>query len=252
MGATAKSGNPGFLTERWIALFIPGSRFRVRSCLLRGTVHVAIPRHETANPSIERACSGKPGQASHLKLMTDARPEFPQRIFLDSSVLQTMLRYGEFLYDGGLIEPHDRIHRDPNGLAKLEALQAIMEVGRRASFQFALSKNSFSEVTHAARSSYLSWAYDVLDHWNACLEESDPPIPNDEALRMLDSGQVGYLGNGDRALIRDAILFECDTFLTMENKLPKNRPHLRKCLGLWVETPEMVWSRVQPWAGLFL
>ncbi|MFP5422997.1 MAG: hypothetical protein ACLGID_16255 [Gammaproteobacteria bacterium] len=182
--------------------------------------------------------------------MTEERPEFPQRIFLDSSVLQTMLRYDEYLYDGGSINANDQIHRDPSGIVKLESLKAIVEVGDRAPFQLALSRNSFAEVSRSGISAYLRWAYDVLDHWNICLEESGPPAPNDEALRALDSGEVGYLGAGDRALIRDAILFECDTFLTMENKLPKNRVHLRKSVGLWVETPEMVWNRVHPWAAL--
>ncbi len=177
--------------------------------------------------------------------------EFPQRIFLDSSALQTMLIYGEYLYDGGSIEPEDRLHRDPEGTAKLEALRAIMQVGDRAPFQFALSRNSFVEVRHAGRNSYLRWAYDVLDHWNICLAESGPPVPDLRALEALDSGAVGYLGEGDRALVRDALLFACDTFLTMENKLPRNRAHLHRTLGLRVETPSMVWERVSPWARLF-
>lgn len=184
--------------------------------------------------------------------MTTVLPEFPLRVFLDSSVLQAMLRYGEYLYDGGAIEANDQIHRDPLGVAKLEALRAIMQVGYRAPFQFALSSNSFAEVRQSQDHAYLRWALDVLDHWNACLAESDAPSPKPAALQALASGVHGYLGEGDRRLIEDALNFDCDTFLTMENKLPKNRAHLQQTLGIRVETPVMVWSRVEPWAGLFL
>lgn len=183
--------------------------------------------------------------------MSSPFAEFPRRIFLDSSTLQTMLNYGEYLYDGGNIELTDRIHRDPEGMSKLEALRAMLELGDRAPFEFALSRNSFIEVRQAGRDSYLRWAYDVLDHWSICLAESGPPIPDQRALEALDSGAVGYLGEGDRALVRDALLFACDTFLTMENKLPRGRAHMRRVLGLRVETPAMVWERISPWARLF-
>lgn len=66
--------------------------------------------------------------------MSLERPDFPQRIFLDSSTLQTMLRYGEYLYDGGEVGEDDRIHRDPVGLKKLEDLRTIMEIAQRAPF----------------------------------------------------------------------------------------------------------------------
>lgn len=176
----------------------------------------------------------------------------PCRIFLDSSVLQAMYTYGEFLYDGGSIESDDRVHRDPHGLAKLNALRSVVQVGYRAPFEFALSTNSFLEVNRAGHLGYMQWAQDVLAHWNACLEESPDPTPNPWALRALQTGSLGYLSRGDRALLTDAVYLDCDTFLTMENKLPRNHSHLRNALGIRVETPYMVWQRVEPWARLFL
>ena len=58
------------------------------------------------------------------------------------------------------------------GIAKLEALRWIMQVAERAPFQFAFSDNSFAEVEPRSNVRYLRWAYDVLDHRHACLEES--------------------------------------------------------------------------------
>src|SRR5271157_5915745 len=90
--------------------------------------------------------------------------DIPQRIFLDSSALQTLQTYGGFLYESEPLSPRDRIYRDPKGVAKLENLRWIMQVAERAPFQFALSRNSFIEVQRRGDTDYLKWAYDVLDH----------------------------------------------------------------------------------------
>lgn len=177
--------------------------------------------------------------------------DMPQRIFLDSSTLQTLQNYGGFLYENEPIFENDPIHRDQDGIAKLEALQSVMQIAERAPFEFALSENSFIEVERRGDRAYLQWAYDVLDHWRTCVEESGIPKCSQTALKCLDSGALGYLGNGDRALLRDAVMLGCDTFLTMENKLPKNSNHLRQSLGIFVESPCGVWARLSPRATLF-
>lgn len=183
--------------------------------------------------------------------MSSVPTDMPQRIFLDSSTLQTLQNYGGFLYENEPICENDPIHRDRDGIAKLQALQSIMQIAERAPFEFALSENSFVEVKRRGDQAYLEWAYDVLDHWITCVDESGIPECSREALKCLDSSALGYLGNGDRALLRDAIMFGCDTFLTMENKLPKNSNHLRQSLGIFVESPCGVWARLRPWAALF-
>lgn len=177
--------------------------------------------------------------------------DIPQRIFLDSSTLQTLQDYGAFLYENEDLSLGNRIFRDKEGAKKIEALRMIMQVAERAPFQFALSDNSFNEVRGAGRESYLRWAYDVLDHWRVCLYESGPPKPNLVALARLESNSFGYLGSGDRVLLRDALSFECDTFLTMENKLPKNGTHIGRELGIRVVSPIGMWSMLAPWAAGF-
>lgn len=39
--------------------------------------------------------------------------DIPRRIFLDSSALQALQTYGEFIYENVELSPNDRIHRDP-------------------------------------------------------------------------------------------------------------------------------------------
>jgi len=183
--------------------------------------------------------------------MTSRFEDIPRRIFLDASALQTMQDYGEFLYENKPLSPADRINRDPKGAVKLEALRFILQVAERAPFKFALSKNSFVEVGRRNNAGYLQWAYDVLDHWLACLEESEKPRGDCRALSAINSSVFNYLGAGDRGLLRDAIALECDAFLTMENKLPKNAVHIQKIVGIRVLSPLEMWEILRPWAALF-
>lgn len=126
-----------------------------------------------------------------------------------------------------------------------------MQVAERAPFEFALSHNSFAEVQGKKDPRYLQWAYDVLDHRLACLEVSGEPQGSPAALAAINSSSHGYLGEGDRVLLRDAIAMECDTFLTMENKLPKNAGHIERTLGIRVLSPIEMWQYLELWAALF-
>jgi hypothetical protein len=177
--------------------------------------------------------------------------DIPQRIFLDSSVLQALQSYGGFIYENEALDSGDHIHQDPAGVDKLEALRSIMQVAERAPFEFALSDNSFLEVTQRGDPRYLQWAYDVLDHWLVCIEESRSPTGDAKIAALIDSESYNYLGAGDRALIKDALLLGCDSFLTMENKLPRNADHIRRTLGLRVLSPLDMWELLRPWAALF-
>jgi hypothetical protein len=110
---------------------------------------------------------------------------------------------------------------------------------------------SFIEVQRRGDTRYLQWAYEVLDHSLACLEVSGEPRVNARALAVIDSVSFNYLGAGDRALIKDALTFGCDAFLTMENKLPKVAAHIHKVLGIRVFSPIEMWEILRPWAALF-
>ncbi len=179
--------------------------------------------------------------------------ELPRRIFLDSSTLQALQDYGAFIWDGEPLSESARVRRDPKGLEKLEALRAIMFVNQRAMFEFALSENSLVEVSDRGDALYLRWAHDVLDHWLVCVEESGGlAFANETFLTKVDSGSFGYLGAKDRLLLKDAISFGCEAFLTMENRLPKNATHIERELGIKVVTPAQYWELLRPWAKLYV
>jgi hypothetical protein len=54
----------------------------------------------------------------------------PRRLFLDSSTLQTLLDYGEFIWENVEPPPNDRAHTMPGFLDDLDALRAIFQVNR--------------------------------------------------------------------------------------------------------------------------
>lgn len=177
----------------------------------------------------------------------------PQRVFLDSSTLQVLQDYGGPVWDNEPIPDNDRIHCFPDGPATVEALRRIFFVNQRALWHFALSANSLREVAAKGDARYLQWAYDVLDHWQICVEETGPPSSRgQEMAAKLETPSFGYLGEGDRKLLFDAVALECDAFLTCDRRLARNSYHLNAKLGILVLTPIQHWEILKPWAGLYV
>jgi hypothetical protein len=175
----------------------------------------------------------------------------PRRIFIDSCTVQTLRRYGEFIYDGGSIGPGDVIYRIPDGLDSIEALRAICQVTSRALFQWIVSDASRLEAAAKGDAGHLQWLFEIDNYSRVFLDETGPSPESRALAARLDEPKFGYLGAGDRILLHDAILLQCDSFLTMERKLPKNAPHIEHEFGIHVLTPISCWGMLRPWAALW-
>ena len=182
----------------------------------------------------------------------------PRRLFLDSSTLQTLHKYGEFVYDGGVIASDDRIRTMSNGVENAEALRKIMFVGQRAQFEFVLSQDSLSEVSDKGDSGYLAWAFEVLNYWNGILlayAEDGSDAMNGSGVTnasRLACRSFDYLSDKDRRLLGDALALECDGFVTMDRKLRRNARHIESNLPILILEPFEYWERLRPWALLFV
>lgn len=175
----------------------------------------------------------------------------PRRIFIDSCTVQTLGKYGEFIYDGGSIAEDDKIHCIPQGFENLLALRNICAVTGRAMFQWIVSDTSRMEAEAKRDSAHLQWLFEIANYARPFLEETGP-TPRSRALAdLLSEPRFGYLGQGDRKLLADAIFFQCDSFLTVERKLPKNASHIRRELGIRILTPVSYWDQLRPWAALW-
>lgn len=184
----------------------------------------------------------------------DSFTGLPNRLFLDSSTLQTLLDYGETVFEGVQPPRSDRAHRIPGFLDDLDALHKVFLVNERAMFDIVLSEDSLHEVAEKGDAAYLRWALDVLDHWRARIEEYKGRAFSGQGVIVstrLDESRFGYLSVKDKGLIRDALALECDAFLTMEKRLARNSRDLECQLGLKVLRPPDYWGLLQPWAALY-
>ncbi len=178
----------------------------------------------------------------------------PRRVFLDSSILHNVHKYGEFLFENQQLRAEEDIRKWQHGPTEINALRNILFVSRRADFQFAVSRNSLKEVAGKEDSAFLDWARDMLRYWEECLAWTGLGNPSTaEALSAkLETERFAYLSAGDCALLRDAIAVGCDAFLTMDFKLRKNSRHLQRELNIRVLSPSDYWILVSPWAALYV
>ena len=145
----------------------------------------------------------------------------------------------------------DRIRNVSNGLTNLQALREIFLVNERASFEWIVSHNSLREAQDKYDIRLLTWFWDIAHHSEVCLEDGGPTAESQALATRLNNPKFGYLSDKDRLLLQDAIFLNCQAFLTMENRLPKNSPHIKRELGILVVTPSTHWEMLRPWASLW-
>ena len=102
-----------------------------------------------------------------------------------------------------------------------------------------------------------SWLGEILSCWAQVLEDDHEILNPEETInlrrRALASGVLDLLpDNDDRILICDAIAYDCDLFCTRDwSTILKHRDKL-PLLSVEITTPTEWWSRIGPWAGLWV
>lgn len=182
--------------------------------------------------------------------------DIPGRAFLDTSVVNFMLDYGEQIHDGVDIPENisDRKQHD------IVALRRIFLTGQRASWQFAISPFTYREVIstrNPARRRYLeSWFFEIWHYWREVIEYNNdlPSFPDAEKIRveLLGSGTLDALPDmEDRLLLCDAIVYRCDCFCTRDWKtILKHRATLSN-LPIRVVSPVEWWRLIEPYSSLW-
>lgn len=183
--------------------------------------------------------------------------DVPGRVFLDTSVVNFIMDHGEEILEGA----------DSNGSPNLrdsedmDALRRFFAVGERAHWQLAVSPMTYREIMKTSnihRKHHLhSWFMQIWDHWRSIIEESDdfPTFQQAELTRvnLLSSGALdGLLDIEDRMLICDAVVYNCDCFLTRDYRTILDRRGLLPSLPLLVLSPSELWGRIAPFAQLWL
>jgi hypothetical protein len=177
----------------------------------------------------------------------------PRRVFLDTCTLQTLPKHGEFVWEG--VEPD--VGGDAGAsdlLVDLWALRYIFTVMQRGMFDLVVSEASLDEVAARCRRNFTNWGLEVYSHWmeriteyqgHAFARDSRP------AVEALSGRSFRFLSEKDRRLLADALALECDAFLTMEKKLPRNARYIECHTGLRLLRPPEYWLLLHPWASLY-
>jgi hypothetical protein len=183
-------------------------------------------------------------------------PSIPGRVFLDTSVVNFMIDYGEHIYNSLPIPEgmSERVARD------IESFRNIHVTGQRASWQFAVSPFTFKEVIStqnlSRRYELKNWFFEIWQYWREIIEQQNdlPDFVEAERIRveLLASGILDVLeGIEDRILICDAVVYRCDCFCTRDwRTILKHRKTLEQ-LPIKFVTPSEWWGLIEPFAGLW-
>jgi len=179
----------------------------------------------------------------------------PGRVFLDTSVVNFMLEFGEQIHDDADLPPVRT-----REAADIEALRDLWVVGQRAMWQLAISPYTYSEIARTKDEEKLRqlhmWFQELWQYWRSTIEQADD-LPSfieaeDIRVRTLISDYLSCLSDvADRVLICDALVYRCDLFCTRDwTTVLKHRAEL---IGLPIEivTPSEWWEKVRPYAGLW-
>lgn len=172
----------------------------------------------------------------------------PQRIFLDTNVVNLMVKQRAHVFEQGPIP--ETLERE--AAIDTEALMHITSMAFRASWFMVVSAKTIEEiletVDEVVRDHLLDFAFEVVHN-----DPEDTAFAADLGRRLADSTLIAALPDrNDRVLLGNAIAFGCDVFCTRDHRtILRKRDALPK-LPLRILTPREWWFHVKPWGGLLV
>lgn len=167
----------------------------------------------------------------------------PRRVYLDTNTLQTIADYAGQVWEGEAFVAMDRDRTVPDLEHEVQALGQIMAVNQRAAFEFVVTEANLAEVFAREERTYTQWVLDALDVWVVQSQGEEPAPANIERL--------GSVSVKDWNLLRDALAYRCDAFLTMERRLFSQAPVIERKTRLRILRPTTYWHLLRPWAALY-
>ena len=172
----------------------------------------------------------------------------PHRVFLDTNVVNLLVKYGEQVFEQVPISST----LDETRAHDIEALMHIFHVGSRANWDALASHKTLAEIQNTPDEDMKA---ELLDY---AVQFVDPP-GEDSAFaaslgrRLIDAPFASALPDlADRELIGNAIGFDCDVFCSCDRRtIVRKRDHLHQ-LPIRILTPLEWWAHIKPWAGLWV
>lgn len=170
--------------------------------------------------------------------MEDWRPPIPAAIFLDTSIVLDLDRFGEHIFDGVPLGPTlpDQQRR------QIEALRVLMALVDRAGLAVAVSPEVIREARGRPYVRELSAYWDEMRRAWGIEERGLAPMT-----------VVAKLPPKDQLVLAQAFRSGCEAILTNDLQWTR-RTHRRTiaALGMSVYTPEELLEEVRPWLALWL
>ena len=174
------------------------------------------------------------------------------RIFLDTNIVHCLIRYGEEIFDNQDVLIDDTFSRNQYGTKNIESLRNLFGFPR-SNFRLIISPNVIQEIMRKNNSHYTHYVFDLNDYCDVIHEyDGNLQIFHDQNQQILDkfNPKIGFLSNCDRKLIFDAIRLQCNYFMTVDEKLLKNKTQIENFTGMTLIRPFEFWDLVRPYMGL--
>ncbi len=178
----------------------------------------------------------------------------PLKVLLDTSVVQYLERFGEYIYDNYL---SDKLSAKLNSFSKniksdIEALKNIFGPTTRSPVIALISTLSLNELSRTQneekREKLLKWGFELLE-FSDRVSENYRSSMNKEQILFTD-----YLKDKfDRLLLGECRRMECQAFITMDYKtILKFRHRLKTEDRINTLSPSEWWSLLKPWWPLWI
>lgn len=167
--------------------------------------------------------------------------DLPQRIFLDTSVINFIVDHSDCIFNGDEISEsiNDRTYDD------ICAMMRIFHYADHNAIEMIISKTTFQEINATAdpekKERLKTYCNELWQYFNSLIED-DFTVPGVEVKYyeeyLFDKG-LGQLSDpNDRKLIIEALFYKCDIFCTRDWKtILKHRQLLKQKVPLEILTP---------------
>jgi len=182
--------------------------------------------------------------------------DIPGRIFLDTSVVNFILDYGEQIHEDASIPERLSERRQMD----INALRWMWLTGQRASWQLVVSPYTLREIQNTKnpdrRAKLENWFWDLWGYWITIAEEYGESPQNGEFgdtwRQLVGSGYLDVLkDDADKRLVCHAVTYSCDCFCTRDWRTILKHKATLSSLGLQFLAPSEWWGLVKPYAALW-
>lgn len=167
--------------------------------------------------------------------------DLPQRIFLDTSVVNFIVDNSESIFDGGIIGDNinDRTYDD------ILAMRRILYYADHNPIEMIISQTTFREIQATAdpvkKEKLEIFCSDLWQYFHQLID-NDYRVPGVEVKYyeeyLLDKGLNKLIDANDRKLVVEALFYKCDIFCTRDwRTVLKHRRDLIKKIPIEILTP---------------